>query len=90
MIIEFELQGSTMLHKGIFETTGFWIKYEPHGETFENSEIEGWKLYSHISFCFYHKDRVVVDEVYNVLIGCLRGSQGRDIPNVGFIRKLNN
>ncbi len=88
MIIEFELQGSKLLHKGIFDTNGFWVKYEPQREN-EESEPDGWKIYSHFSFAFYHIDRVIVEDVYNVLIGCLRGSQGRDIPNVGYIRKLN-
>lgn len=88
MIIEYELQGSIMLHKGIFDTAGIWVKYEPVGEA-DLPEIEGWKIYSNFSFAFYHIDRVIVEDVYNVLIGCLRGSQGREINQVGYLRKLN-
>ena len=108
MIIEFELQGSKCLHKGLFDTTGFWVKYEPEMETQlrrdgerragENGEQlfstivevpKGYKLYSHFSFAFYHEDKAIVDMVYNVLTGCLRGSQGRDIEGIGYVRKLN-
>lgn len=88
MIIEYELTGSNMLHKGIFDTAGIWVKYESHGEA-GFPEIEGWKIYSNFSFAFYHTDRVIVEEVYNVLIGCFRGNQGREIANIGYIRKLN-
>ena len=101
MIIEFELQGSYLLHKGIFDTTGFWLKYEdlfediekPGGLGINGVVIErmltGYKLYSHFSFCFSHEEKKVCDEVYAVLCGCLRGNQGRDIPGIGYIRKLN-
>lgn len=40
MIIEFELQGIKCLHKGIFDTCGFWVSYDQHAEfvdTFEDS-----------------------------------------------------
>ncbi len=100
MIIEFELQGSKCLHKGLFDTTGFWVKYEPEMEAQLSKNHEdavatvievpkGWKLYSHFSFAFYHEDKAIVDMVYNVLTGCLRGSQGRDIEGIGYIKKLN-
>jgi len=96
MIIEFELQGSKCLHKGIFDTTGFWVKNEVEyigADVDDEGNIEwvavGYKLYSHFSFAFYHEDKEVFDEVYNVLIGVLRGSSGRDIDGIGYIRKLN-
>ena len=96
MIIEFELQGSKCLHKGIFDTDGFWVKYEAEIEngrikedgTFE-WEILGYKLYSHFSFTFYHNDKSVVDLVYNRLISILRGSNSIDIEDVGYFRRLN-
>jgi hypothetical protein len=96
MIIEFELQGSKMLHKGIFDTTGFWAKYEPEIEnvvikddgSFE-WEILGYKIYSHFSFTFYHADKEVVDLVYSKLISVLRGAMGADIEGIGYIRRLN-
>lgn len=101
MIIEFELQGSKCLHKGAFDTTGFWVKYEPEldGDIVRNNKdqifgayvdkIVGYKIFSHFSFAFYHEEKVLVDSVYTVLMGCLRGSPGKDIPGVGFIKKLN-
>ena len=96
MIIEFELQGSKMLHKGIFDTTGFWVKFEPEIEngvvkedgTFE-WEILGWKLYSHFSFTFYHHDKDVVNLVYGKIVSVLRGAMSADIEGYGYIRRLN-
>lgn len=91
MIIEFELQGTKGVHKGIFDTTGFWIKYEEDicSEIKGDEFLYGYKLFSHFSFSFYHTEKKVVDDVYSVLIGCMRGNQGKDIPGVGYIRKLN-
>jgi len=97
MIIEFELQGSKCLHKGIFDTQGFWVKYESEQEHIECSNglmipdpvIDGWKIYSHCSFCFYHEDKEVVDLVYSKLISVMRGALGADIEGVGHIRRLN-
>lgn len=87
MIIEYELQGSKCLHKGIFETTGFWLRNEPHGEDLSNPE--GWKLYSHSSFAFYHENKEIFDLVYARLISVLRGSASVEIENIGYFRKLN-
>lgn len=91
MIIEFELQGSKCLHKGIFDTTGFWVKNEEECIFGENEKCVqvGHKLYSHFSFSFYHEDKKVFDEVYKVLLGVMRGSPGREIEGVGYIWKLN-
>jgi hypothetical protein len=90
MIIEFELLGSKELHKGIFDTHGFWVKHLPHGENLEAGSIpEGWKLFSHISFCYYHEDKEKVDLVYNKLISVLRGANNVEIEGIGYFRKVN-
>ncbi len=90
MIIEFELQGSKMLHKGLFDTTGLWVKYEEEGEFIEDLWVlYGYKIYSHISFAYYHTDKTFVDLVYSKLISVLRGAQNADIEGIGYIRKLN-
>lgn len=98
MIIEFELQGSKALHKGIFDTTGLWIKYEACFEEGLHTEDgignpqptpNGYKLYSHFSFAYYHTEKGIVDKVYERLISILRGSNNVEIENIGYIRKLN-
>jgi hypothetical protein len=99
MIIEFELQGSRSLHKGIFDTDGFWVKYEAETESVSAEageatinlawEIVGYKLYSHFSFAFFHEKKEVVDLVYSRLISVLRGANSVDIENVGYFRKVN-
>jgi hypothetical protein len=99
MLIEFELQGSKCLHKGIFDTTGFWVKYEPEMESKSLSEgdneinapweIAGYKIYSHFSFSFYHTHKDVCDLVYSRLISVLRGANSVDIEGVGYFRKVN-
>lgn len=93
MIIEFELQGSKCLHKGIFDTTGFWVKYEVEVEeallSGDPDTITGYKIFSHFSFAYYHTDKQVVDLVYARLISVLRGSNSVEIDGVGYFRKVN-
>ncbi len=95
MIIEFELQGVKMLHKGIFDTNGFWVKWDEDGEYVPDDNgnpvwhVAGYKIFSHFSFSFYHTDKAVCELVYARLISVLRGSSNVDIENVGFFRKLN-
>ncbi len=108
MIVEFELQGSKCLHKGIFSTDGFWVKFEEDVELIEihdhsdlkievgkrklleaRPHIKGYKLYSHMSFAFFHENKEIVDLVYFRLISVLRGSQSVDIENIGYFRRLN-
>lgn len=92
MLVEFELQGSRCLHKGIFDTQGFWVKYETEEEelpmTTSNFTV-GYKLYSHFSFSFFHEDKKVVDLVYARLISVLRGSNNVEMDEIGYFRKLN-
>lgn len=92
MIIEFELQGSKCLHKGVFDTDGFWVRYEDNSENVQKYGEEaktGFTIYSHCSFAFYHEIKEIVDLVYARLISVLRGSASIDIDNIGYFRKLN-
>jgi hypothetical protein len=99
VIIEFELQGSKCLHKGIFDTDGFWVKFEPQIEEIQNVPevgmvtleqiVTGWKLYSHFSFSFFHEDKEIVNLVYARLISVLRGSNNVEMENIGYFRKIN-
>ena len=95
MIIEYDLEGSKMLHKGIFETTGFWVRFEEEGEHVLDSDgnptwrVDGYKIYGHSTFAFYHTDKEKAVEVYNRLLSVLRGASNVDIENVGYFRKLN-
>lgn len=95
MIIEFDLQGSKYRHKGVFDTTGFWVKYDEEGEHVLNDagdpiwRVDGYKIFSHFSFSYYHTDKEVCDLVYCRLISVLRGSISVDIDGVGYFRKVN-
>jgi len=99
MIIEFELDGSKCLHKGIFDTTGFWVRYEREGESILNRPLEenadpifipsGYKLVSHFSFAYYHEKKEIVDLVYSKLLSVLRGANNVEVEGVGYLRKLN-
>ena len=96
MIIEFELQGSRCLHKGLFETTGFWVKFEPEVEGDAHSgaikNILGYKIYSHFSFSFYHEDYEVAHEVYRALCSICGEPWGQVRPvrikDIGYIKRL--
>lgn len=81
MIIEYELQGTKCLHKGIMDTTGFWLRHEAEEDT-------GYKIYNN-SFAFYHEEKAVVDKVYERLISVLRGSHNVEIENIGYLRKVS-
>lgn len=92
MIIEYELQGSKCLHKGIMDTTGFWLRYEHEEHMFgaesQDAEIEGYKIYNN-SFSFYHENKTLVDLVYARLLSVLRGSHNVEIENIGYLRKVS-
>lgn len=92
MIIEYELQGSKCLHKGIFDTTGFWVQYSEdtnREDLYVPGCINGYKIFSCFSFSYYHTDKTIVDLVYSKLLSVLRGSNGIEMEGIGFIRKLN-
>ena len=86
MIIEFELQGSRCLHKGVFDTTGFWAKFEEESEIINQcKDIEGYKIYSHFSFSFFHEDKEVVETVWEGLTRVLEFGNDWDHKDIGFI-----
>ena len=92
MIIEFELQGSKCLHKGIFDTTGFWVRYEVEEDLMIINDInthisDGYKIFSHFSFSFYHTDERIAKQVYGGLIAVLCGLDWH-LEEIGFIRKI--
>lgn len=94
MIIEYELQGSRCLHKGIFDTTGFWVRYETQTEENSNGSefVTGYKLYSHFSFSFFHEEKEIVDIVYQELINAIQYYDYDfvfNLENVGYIKKLD-
>ena len=90
MIIEFELLGSQCIHKGIFDTTGFWCRYESDMSLeLEKGVPDGYKIYSHFSFAYYHTEKSIVDLVYSRLISVLRGANNVEIEGVGYFRKVN-
>ena len=86
MIIEFELQGSQLLHKGVFDTNGFWAKFDTERCDI-SGDIECYKIYSHFSFTFEHVDRSVAINVFNGLVGALSGVDF-EYSNIGFIRSV--
>lgn len=90
MIVEFELRGSKCLHKGIFDTQGFWVRYEvememisPHGNI-----VTGYKIFSHFSFAFYHEEKEIVDQVYHALVDIIREGGEKILQDIGFIKVL--
>lgn len=86
MIIEFELKGAQMLHKGIFETTGFWVKYGEE-EDDETGVISSYKLWSHFSFTYETNNKEDFKKVYGALQLALMGSS-QMIQDIGYIRIL--
>ncbi len=93
MVIEFELQGSKCLHKGIFDTTGFWLKFEPQLEDDMSAGggkfIDGWKIYSHFSFSYFHEDKAKADAVYKAIVQCFRSGSNIDLEGIGYIRRVS-
>ena len=87
MIIEFDLQGSISVHRGIFETTGFWVRFEEESETINDKKyVSGYKLYNNGSFSFYHTDKKTVDRVALALRAILgKKSLNENIKDVGYI-----
>lgn len=84
MIIEFELVGSQMLHKGVFDATGFWAKFDVE-QCDVTKEVLSYKIYSHFSFTFEHVDKSVALNVFDGLVGALSGVDF-EYSNIGFIR----
>lgn len=88
MIIEYQLQGSNIIHKGLFETTGFWVRVEDELDDITN-ELIGIKIFSMCSFAYYHTDSKKVMDVYDCLLGILtREIDQACIDKVGYMRVL--
>jgi hypothetical protein len=88
MILEYELQGSQLLHKGLFDTNGFWVKFDTERCDL-NEEVQSYKIYSHFSFTFEHKEEAVARDVFNGLCMALSGMDWRSVMGTGYIRKIN-
>ena len=84
MLIEFELNGSKCLHKGIFDTNGFWVRFEPE---MDGEHVDGYKLFSHFSFAFYHEESTIARDVFDGLCLALTGANWEK-EGIGFIREL--
>jgi len=86
MLLEFELQGTQLLHKGVFDTNGFWVKY---GVDLDDvtSEITNYKLWSYFSFTFESKDKGKADTVFKGLVSALSGIDWI-YPGIGFIKEI--
>ena len=84
MFIEYALNGSKTLHKGAFDTTGFWIKYD-----FEicdiSLEIVTYKIYSLCSFAYEHTDKAKVDSVFDAICAATAG-ESTSISDVGYVK----
>jgi hypothetical protein len=91
MIIEYELQGDQLLHKGIFETTGFWVKYGEDRDDATN-EIMTYKLWSNLHFSFETSDVRKFNAVYEGLLLVLSKqndkTQAYTIEDIGFFLRL--
>lgn len=88
MLVEYELQGSTMLHKGLFDTTGFWAKFDADYCDI-TKEAQTYKIYSHFSFTFEHKDEALARHVFDGIISALVGNDWY-CAGIGFIRTINS
>lgn len=85
MLVEYELQGSQLLHKGVFDTNGFWVKYGIDTDDV-TGEATCYKLWSHFSFTYESVCKADVDEVFKGLVSAL---SGYDYSNrVGYIREI--
>lgn len=88
MIVEFKLQGSYGVHQGVFESTGFFARFEEEYEEHEHvKQIYGYKIVSHFSFSYYHTDEDTVKRVFKALVLALQGHSDDDlIQDIGYIK----
>ncbi|MBX4188467.1 MAG: hypothetical protein KW793_05065 [Candidatus Doudnabacteria bacterium] len=86
MLLEFELQGTQLLHKGVFDTNGFWVKY---GVDLDDvtEEVTNYKLWSYFSFTFESQDKIKADTVFKGLVSALSGNDWH-YPGIGHIREI--
>lgn len=92
MLIQYDLQGTLLRHRGIFDTHGFYVKVEVEKpETKAKDDLPIYKMYSHFGFTFETTDQKVFEKVYGELIKCLDAGFNLDkynITDVGFFKKL--
>ena len=88
MFIEFSLKGTNGYNDGVFDTTGFWVKFEEERCDI-TKEIQGYKIYSHFSFSYYNENLLVCEIVYRSLLRVLAGFGEERIKDVGFIREIS-
>jgi hypothetical protein len=88
MLIEFELQGSQLLHKGIFDTHGFWVKYGVDRDDV-TQEITTYKIWSHFSFTYETIDKTCADRVFKGLADALSGVDWK-YPSIGYMKVLDD
>ncbi len=70
MIIAYELKGSQQMHIGMFETTGFWLRYEEDRddtETIKESEDVIYKIYGAFNFAYETTEKLHADAVFKIL-----------------------
>ncbi len=86
MLIEYELQGTKEFHKGIFDTTGFWVRC---GEEKDDvtGEVTSAKIWSHFSFTFESESISYAQAVYKGLLHVLAEAGDFEHP-CGFIRQV--
>lgn len=87
MIVEYKLQGTYGVHQGVFESTGFFARFEEEYEEHEHvRQIYGYKIVSHFSFSYFHTDEDTVKRVLEVLVLALQGKKTHGlIEDVGYI-----
>lgn len=86
MLIKYSLKGSKGDHIGVFDSTGFWARFEPE---MDMDVVQGYKIYSHFSFAYYHEDKAIAMEVYEGLINTLTGDHFEN-PQIGFIEIISS
>jgi hypothetical protein len=87
MFIYYELQGTQLLHKGMFDTNGFWVKYGVDRDDVTH-ELTNFKLWSHFSFTYESTDKSYTDKVFNGLLRALSGSNWEH-PSIGYIKLID-
>jgi hypothetical protein len=89
MIIEYELQGTQELHKGVLDTQGFWIKcgVERCDITYK---VQAYKIWSHFAFTYETTCFETFERVWFALMRVLEGHKMATIADVGFIREVKH
>lgn len=91
MIIEYELNGMTQVHRGMFETTGFWLRIENMAErpqALDGTKQEGFLLCNHGAFGFLHERKEIVEEVMQAIMTVMFCGQRWFDADIGRIEKV--